>query len=140
MLLIESDIPGQSVESWDRCDFACNTGCYRRSPPVTPGVTGEHRRCALANGACNTGCYRRLHRPQLSTDCYGFRGFCIVKKNSVREKTFSVRGKLGSVQSPVTPGVTGAVRRSAPAPFARNTGCYRRRSPVTPGVTGAIRL
>ena len=26
--------------------------------PVTPGVTGEHRRCAPANGACNTGCYR----------------------------------------------------------------------------------
>ena len=31
--------------------------------------------------------------------------------------------------SPVTPGVTGAVRRCAPAMFACNTGCYRRRSP-----------
>ena len=39
--------------------FACNTGCYRRTSPVTPGVTGERRRCAPANGACNTGCYRR---------------------------------------------------------------------------------
>ena len=35
----------------------------------------------------------------------------------------SVRAKLGSVKSPVTPGVTGAVRQCAPAPFACNTGC-----------------
>ena len=48
---------------------ACNTRCYWRRLPVTPGVIGEHRRCAPANGACNTGCYRRLHRSQLSTDC-----------------------------------------------------------------------
>ena len=41
---------------------------WRRSP-VTPGVTGERRRCAPATGACNTRCYRRLHRSQLSTDC-----------------------------------------------------------------------
>ena len=50
-------LPLQSVESWDRCDIA---GAHRRYPPVTPGVTGEHRRCTLANGACNTGCYRRI--------------------------------------------------------------------------------
>ena len=30
----------QSVESWDWCDGA---GAHRRSPPVTPGVTGGDR-------------------------------------------------------------------------------------------------
>ena len=50
-------------------------------------------------------------------------------KGSFEDKTafipfyFTVRGKLGSVKSPVTPGVTGAVRRCAPAMFACNTGC-----------------
>ena len=46
--------------------------------------------------------------------------------------TMTVRGKLGSVKSPVTPGVTGAVRRCAPAPFACNTRCYRRTAPGPP--------
>ena len=49
---------------------------------------------------------------------------------------FTVRGKLGSVLAPVTPGVTGAVRRCAPAPFACNTRCYRRTAPAAPGITG----
>ena len=30
-------ISSQSVESWDRCDIACNTRCYWRRWPVTPG-------------------------------------------------------------------------------------------------------
>ena len=34
---------------------ACNTWCYWRRPPVTPGVTGEHRRCAPAMSASRTG-------------------------------------------------------------------------------------
>ena len=38
---------------------ACNTGCYRRRSPVTPGVTGAIRQSAPAPLACNTGCYRR---------------------------------------------------------------------------------
>ena len=39
-------------------------------------------------------------------------------------------------RSPVTPGVTGAVRRCAPAPLACNTRCYRRAAPAAPGITG----
>ena len=35
--------------------FACNTRCYWRRSPVTPGVTGA----VLEKSACNTGCYRR---------------------------------------------------------------------------------
>ena len=44
--------------------FACNTRCYCRRSPVTPGVTGA----VLAKSACNTGCYRRT--PPVTPVCY----------------------------------------------------------------------
>ena len=92
---------------------ACNTGCYRRRSPVTPGVTGAVRRCAPAPFACNTRCYRRTAPVAPGITGGPIRGHEICCNQS----EFPVRL----------------------APIACNTRCYRRTAPVTPGVTGERR-
>ena len=51
------------------------------------------------------------------TRCFNYE--ILTKILPTREYLLTVRGKLGSVKSPVTPGVTGTVRRCAPAMFAK---------------------
>ena len=96
----QRDIVRQSVESWDRC--------YWRRSPVTPGVTGAVRRCALAPLACNTRCYRRAAPAAPGITGGPIRGHKIYCNQSECDQ---VQMRCNWRLAPVTPGVTGERRQ-----------------------------